>query len=1289
MVNCIWIKQISKDDIPLVGGKASNLGELASNKFPVPGGFVVTAEAYKLFLDKTGIQKEINEILDKTDINNTDELKSSSEKIQDLILSTDMPPEVKLDIQKYYKNVNTGTDITTLPAKAASLINVGRDLPFVAARSSATAEDLPSISKDEDILVKINNRMYFRRMEEIYDIVGTGENYIIEIPAMVNNKIEWVKAKRLYKHKANNDKIYKIVTETGREVIVSPNHTLIVLDENKLEPKEVESIYYLRGDEKLPAINSLPIIDLKQDKIDILDYIDPEGVVNNNGVLKIVNNSNNWKIQQGLSRKLKITKDFAYFLGVYCAEGSLYGNNEIIITNSDNKVMKRIINYTSSLDLYSGQKINKNSLRVYNKILLKFLKSVSGKPNDSISVKGKLSRKKKVPEFIFGWNKELIGEFLRGCFDGDGFPGKNVLQYTSTSKRLISGIIKLLEMLGIRWYLREVRSTNSYDLTISPKSYELFSKYVSFEIDRKRKRLDNLITDFNKKKNHPEFLDNIKVSKKLSSKIRDKFEESLIKNNVKKYFCNLCNLNVKKTSYNRGRLRFYCRNCSKVFYENDVICKNIKKHINYDEKGRFVKNSIPWNKSKINKKLSFDKFRNHLDRNNINYSLHDSVKWDSIKSIEKINYDDYVYDFCVPGVENFAAGVGGIITHNSASFAGQQATYLNIKGQDNVVQAVHQCWASLYTARAIYYRETNNFEHAKVYIAVVVQKMVNSEKSGVMFTIDPVTNDENKVIIEAGFGLGDAIVSGAISPNRYVVDKNNWAIMDKKIPGQDWMFTRDINTGRTKKQALSDDKSKKQVLSDGEIVALAKLSRKIEKHYGNPQDIEYAVEDNRLYIVQTRAVTTQKKVEEVKEEVKEEIEGEVVLEGLSASPGVGSGPVKIVHGLEDLNKIEKGNILVTKMTNPDMVPAMERASAIVTDEGGSTCHAAIVSRELGIPAVVGTEKATQVLKENTIVSVDGSSGKIYSGKVEVEEKEEITIEDVNVDTVTKIKVNVDLPQALEKAKSTNPDGVGLVRLEFMIAEKGVHPARYIRDGRQQEYTDFLVSRLRDIAQSFEGKPVWIRTSDIRSDEYRELEGGDIDEKESNPMMGWHAIRRGLDEQGILKAELKAVKKLKEEGLNNIAVMLPLITHVEQVTRTKDIMRDMSLECDLGIMVETPAAVEIIDELASTGIKFASIGSNDLTQFVLAVDRNNAKVQSLYNELHPAVLKQIKRVVKRCKELGVESSICGQAGSNPEMAKQLVKFGIDSISANIDAVGKIKKIVAEEEKKMLLDAARRE
>jgi pyruvate, water dikinase len=620
----------------------------------------------------------------------------------------------------------------------------------------------------------------------------------------------------------------------------------------------------------------------------------------------------------------------------------------------------------------------------------------------------------------------------------------------------------------------------------------------------------------------------------------------------------------------------------------------------------------------------------------------------------------------------------------TASFAGQQSTYLNVRGLDNVTKAVHQCWASLYTPRAIYYREKNDFEHSKVFIAVVIQKMINSEKSGVIFTMNPVTNDENEIIIEAGYGLGDAIVSGAISPNRYVVEKDYWKLKDKKIPGQEWMFGRDVNTGRTVKIDLSEGKSKRQVLEDDEIIVIAKLAAKIEKHYKKPQDIEYAIENNRLYIVQSRAVTTKEKVEEVKEE---EIEGDVILEGLSASPGVGSGTVKIVDGREELHKIEKGDVLVAKMTSPDMVPAMERASAIVTNEGGTTCHAAIVSRELGIPCVVGTEKATEVLSEGSVVTVDGSSGKVYSGEKEVEEPEkiEMDIEVSNEKTVTKVKVNVDISQAVGRAVETNPDGVGLARLEFVIAEKGIHPLKYVREGREEEYTNYLVEKLKEIAQPFGERPVWVRTSDIRSDEYDELEGGDLVEKESNPMMGWHGIRMSLDEKKLLKAELKAIRRLRQEGIRNISIMIPLVTHVNQVEKVKEIMSDLDLDCDLGIMIETPAAVEIIDDLCSAGIKFASIGSNDLTQFTLAVDRNNEKVAELFSELHPAVLKQIRRVIKKCREYNVESSICGQAGSNEEMVKKLVKYGISSISANVDAVGKIRNIVSDEERRLLESA----
>lgn len=598
-----------------------------------------------------------------------------------------------------------------------------------------------------------------------------------------------------------------------------------------------------------------------------------------------------------------------------------------------------------------------------------------------------------------------------------------------------------------------------------------------------------------------------------------------------------------------------------------------------------------------------------------------------------------------------------------ASFAGQQETYLNVKGADKVVLAVQKCFASLYTARAIYYRVKNNFEHSKVLIAVVVQKMIDSEKAGVTFSVNP-SNNKDEIIIEASFGLGDAVVSGAISPDKYIVQKDGLKIIDKKINNKDWMNIRDANTGRTIKRDLSPEKANSQCLSDDEIIKIASLTKRIERHYEKPQDVEFAIESGRIYIVQSRAITTLGK------EVKEvDIEGEVILKGIAAAGGVGSGTVKILTDVSDLNKVGEGDVLVAKMTKPDYVPAMKRASAIVTDEGGLTSHAAIVSRELGIPCVVGSEKATTVLKEGQKITVNGSSGEVYSGINDIKVEEE---KYDYVETKTKIKVNLDMPDAVEKAVETKADGVGLFRIEFIIAENGVHPLKYIKEGRSSEYVSLLKEKIKLVAKSFEGKQVWVRASDIRSDEYENLDGAPKLE-EDNPMMGWHGIRMGLDEDGILKAELEAVRQLKEEGLDNVLLMIPFVSHIEQVKKVKELINDF------GVMIEIPASVEIIEDICKEGIKFASFGTNDLTQFTLAIDRNNSKVQGLFDELHPAVLSQIKRVIDVCKRYNVETSICGQAGSNPEMAKYLVKCGIDSISANVDAVGKIRHFVAEEEK----------
>ncbi|MBU0461769.1 MAG: phosphoenolpyruvate synthase, partial [Nanoarchaeota archaeon] len=400
----------------------------------------------------------------------------------------------------------------------------------------------------------------------------------------------------------------------------------------------------------------------------------------------------------------------------------------------------------------------------------------------------------------------------------------------------------------------------------------------------------------------------------------------------------------------------------------------------------------------------------------------------------------------------------------------------------------------------------------------------------------------------------------------------------------------------------------------------------------------------------------------------------------------------------ELSKIQKGDVLVTTMTTPDMVPAMQRAIAIVTDEGGMTCHAAIVSREMGIPCIVGTENATQVLKENEIITVAATDGVVYEGKIEAEKPAVPQMapgmyREQEIITATKVKVIMDLPDFAEKAAQTGADGVGLVRIEIMIANNGIHPAEYIRENKDDEYTDMLAEGIGRIAKPFRGKQVWVRTSDIRTDEYRNLKGGDKEPHETDPMIGWHAIRRGLDEPRILKAEFKAIKKLHDQGQTNVGVMLPFVIRKNEVVRAKQLMREVGMEpctdVPFGVMCETPASIWIMEDLCKEGISFISFGTNDLTQLTLGIDRNNERIAKLFDEMHPAVLGEIEKVVKTCKRYGVETSICGQAGSRPEMAEFLVRIGIDSISANPDAVHEIREVVARTEKKLILDAERRQ
>ena len=625
-----------------------------------------------------------------------------------------------------------------------------------------------------------------------------------------------------------------------------------------------------------------------------------------------------------------------------------------------------------------------------------------------------------------------------------------------------------------------------------------------------------------------------------------------------------------------------------------------------------------------------------------------------------------------------------------ASFAGQQETFLNIKGSENVLKYVQECWASLFEARAIFYREQNNFDHAKVSIAVVVQEMVNAEKAGVMFTTHPSTG-EDILLIEASWGLGEAVVSGAVTPDTYSVDKTTGKLLDFKVGEKNVMFKRE--NGETVKVPVPEDMREKRVLSDEEIAKLAELGRKIHEHYKFPQDTEWAIEEGKVYMLQSRPVTTLTEIKVPEEEIKEE--KKIILRGLGASPGLASGKVKIIRDIDELDKIQTGDILVTVMTTPDMVPAMKRASGILTDEGGVTCHASIVSRELGIPCIVGTGNATRKLEDNQIITMDGTKGLVYEGEFaapkEEKEKVEVTAE-APILTVTEVKVNVSMPEAARKAAATGADGVGLLRTEHMMLTPGVHPKKFIKDGKEEELIKILVENIMKVADAFYPKPVWYRTLDAPTDEFKTLEGGEDEPYEHNPMLGWRGIRRELDEPEILKAEFKAIKKLHEKGYTNIGIMIPLVQHPDELRKAKEIAEEAGLkpqrDVEFGIMVETPAAALIIEDFIKVGIDFVSFGTNDLTQYTLAIDRNNELVADLYTEGHPAVIKLIERVIRKCNEAGVKTSICGQAGSIPWIVERLVELGIDSVSANTDAVKEVRKTVARVEQKILLKAARK-
>ena len=632
-----------------------------------------------------------------------------------------------------------------------------------------------------------------------------------------------------------------------------------------------------------------------------------------------------------------------------------------------------------------------------------------------------------------------------------------------------------------------------------------------------------------------------------------------------------------------------------------------------------------------------------------------------------------------------------------ASFAGQQSTYLNIEGAAEVVDAVQRCWASLFEARAIFYRENAGWGHTEVDLAVPVQRMVQSQASGVMFTIDPISNDPERVVIEAAFGLGEAVVSGLVSPDHYEVGKSEESILQRQTFVQDRMLVRNPNgtgSGAGGGEAnvwreLSEADGGREKLSDAQVLELTRIGKRIERHYGSPQDIEWGWAEGRFYLLQTRPITTlAQPTGDLDDAPAPPVEP--LLSGSAASPGVAAGRVRVVADPAQTNLIAEGDVLVAEMTTPDFVPAMKRAAAIITEKGGRTCHAAIISRELGVPCIVGAAGARE-LADGLLITVDAASGQVYEGEhpelIDWWRRQQQRSLAEAPETRTKIYVNLADPEIAERVAERAVDGVGLLRAEFIIARIGEHPRSFLDSGRGDEYVARLAEGLETIAGAFHPRPVVYRATDFKTNEYANLKGGaEYEPDEENPMIGYRGAARYVREPDLFELELRALQQVRERypGLH---LMIPFVRTTDELRRVIELVEGFGLRRADGfkiwIMVEVPANVWLLDEFIAQGVDGVSIGSNDLTQLTLGIDRDSERFADTFDERNPAVLKAIRSVIETAARCGVTVSVCGQGPSeHPDLAERLVEWGITSISVTPDVIERTRQLVADAEARVL-------
>ena len=641
-----------------------------------------------------------------------------------------------------------------------------------------------------------------------------------------------------------------------------------------------------------------------------------------------------------------------------------------------------------------------------------------------------------------------------------------------------------------------------------------------------------------------------------------------------------------------------------------------------------------------------------------------------------------------------------------ASFAGQQDTYLNVRGADMIIAKVKECYASTFTDRATYYRVKQGFDHMTVALSAAIQMMVYSKAAGVMFSVNIMNGDDKSIIIEGSWGLGEYVVQGTVTPDNFTVDKATLQITDRMINDKNVALVRKPD-GDCEEIQIPDDQARAQVITDAQVIELATYAKAIEKHYGCYMDMEWGIDerDGKVWILQARPETVFSQKKEKEETVVEATttERKIVVKGLPASPGKAAGRAHVIENPEDIDDFKEGEILVTTMTAPDWVPAMKKAKAIVTDAGGMTCHASIVSRELGIPCIVGTksrsEEATKTITDGQMITVDATNGIVYDGILEeATKKEEPVAESRYIEptpiTGTKIYMNLGDPDLAERYGVLPCDGIGLMREEFIwttfIHE---HPMHLIEIGRRDFAIDTLAEGMRKVCASLAPRQVVLRLSDFKSSEYRDLNGGDkYEPEESSALLGFRGASRYYDERyaPAFLLELEAIKKVRNEfGFKNLQVMIPFCRTVDEAAEVTRIMAEHGLQRNadfkVWLMAEIPANIILADQF-NQYVDGYSIGSNDLTMLVLGCDRDNETVQHIYDERNLAVKRAIKHLIETAHKDGKTVSICGQAPSvYPEFCEFLVRHGIDSISVNPDAVVSTKKMVAQLEQRIMLDA----